>query len=275
MGSAGPRDRNVRCLHSRPVDRAKLDAELLLWVRKGDTATVLHWLQQGAHIDTRDQGGSTALALAADYGHREVVSFLLERGADPIAGGLTGESALSEAASIGYTTKVALILERGADSKAKDEALFAMGESAPAVFHVAPAPVGPVQAQPNQMRPDIDVAKTVGLLLDHGANIEARYFYEATPLMWAAEHGSTEVVRALLERGANVEARDKYGGTALILAACECATIDMPETLESMRLLLKKGAKVNARARDGSTALMAAAFAGRTENMKLLLDNGA
>ena len=265
---------SVTCTR-HPVDHAKLDAELLQSVRKGDTVTVLHLLQQGADVDTRDQGGSTALALAADYGHPDAVKLLMDKGADPIAGGLSGAGALREAASIGYTTKVALILERGADSKAKDEALFAMGESAPAVFQVTLAPVGPVQAEPNQIRPDIDIPKTVGLLLDHGVNIEARKFYEATPLMWAAEHGSTEVVRALLERGANVEARDKYGNTALILAACECATIDMPETLESMRLLLKKGANVNAKDRDGDTALMTAAFAGRTENMKLRLGSGA
>jgi ankyrin repeat protein len=259
----------------RPVDHAMLDGELLQSVRKGDTATVLHLLQQGADIDAKDQGGSTALALAADYGHRDVARLLLDRGADPVAGGLSGESALTEAAGLGYATKVALVLERGGDLSTKNEALFAMGESGPAVIQVQAAPTRQVQEQPNQVLPDIDIARTVGLLLDHGANVESRNYDEATPLMWAAEHGSTEVVRALLGRGADVEARDKYGGTALIRAACECAIIDMPETLESMRLLLEKGANVNARDTDGGTALMAAASAGRTQNMTLLLDNGA
>jgi len=72
---------SVTCTR-HPVDHAKLDAELLQSVRKGDTVTVLHLFQQGADINTRDQGGSTALALAADYGHRDVVRLLLDRGAD-------------------------------------------------------------------------------------------------------------------------------------------------------------------------------------------------
>jgi ankyrin repeat protein len=200
---------------------------------------------------------------------------LLGKGADPIAGGLSGEGALAKAVRSGYTTKVALILERGADPKTKNEALFIMGESGPAVLKVLSVPPGPTKLQEDRERPDIDYSKTVGLLLDHGADIEARNEEDDTPLIWAAENGQTDVVRGLLERGADVEAKNKYGGTALGSAACECATIDMPETLESMKLLLEKGAKANAKNKAGSTALMAAASAGRTENMQLLLDKGA
>lgn len=202
----------------RSGDCAKLDTELLRSARKGDTAAVQHLLQQGAHIEAKDQGGSTAVALAADYGHPDTVRLLLEKGADSIAEGLSGEGALTEAARIGYVTKVALVLERGVDPKTKNEALFSMGQSGPLVLPMS-ALARPVQTQQNQERPDIDCAKTVGLLLDHGANIEARNEEDDTPLMWAAEHGQTEVVRALLERGADVEARNKYGSTALVVAA--------------------------------------------------------
>jgi uncharacterized protein len=231
-------------------------------------------LQQGAHIEAKDQGGSTALALAADYGHPDVVRLLLEKGADPVAGGLSGEGALTNAARMGYTTKVALVLERGADLKAKNKALFTMGEAGPVVLQVMPAPTGLIQAQQNQERPSIDYAETAGLLLDRGATIEARNEEDDTRLIWAAENGQTDVVRALLEMGADVEAKNKYGSTALAVAACECTVIDMPETLESMKLLLGKGAHVNVKNKTGSTALMTAASAGRTENMQLLLDKG-
>lgn len=53
------------------VDSARLDADLLESARKGNTAAVQHLLQQGAPVEARDEGGSTALALAADYGHAD------------------------------------------------------------------------------------------------------------------------------------------------------------------------------------------------------------
>jgi ankyrin repeat protein len=262
-----------------PVDYAKLDAELLQSARKGDTATLLRLLQQGAHIEAKDQDGLTALALAADYRHPDTAKLLLEKGAGPIVGHLSGASALIEAAGEGNATKVTLVLERGTDLKAKNESLFAMGRSRPLVLQM-PTTAEPIHNQ-NQEQ-DVTVGfplendtAIVRLLLDQGANIESRDEEGATPLMVAAEHGQSGVVRALLEKGAEVAARDTYGNTALIGAACECAVVDMSETLESMRLLLGKGANINAKNKTGTTALMAAASAGRSANIQLLLDKGA
>ena len=256
-----------------PTDHVKLDAKLLQSVKEGGTATVLHLLQEGANVNARvEKGGPTATEMAAVYGHRDVVELLLGRGADPVAAGLSA-NVLSDAARNGLATQVALILERGVDQKTATDALFAMCDQ-PMVLPVA-MPASAVTVKTDRVLPDIHMNKTVGLLLDHGAKIEARSYNDATPLIWAAQFGATEVVKPLLSRGADVEARNNEGDTALITAACECAVIDMPETLDSMKLLLKKGAKVNARDKHGQTALMAAAFAGRTENMELLLDSGA
>jgi ankyrin repeat protein len=265
----------------KPVGSPRLDTDLLESARKGNTTAVQHLLQQGAHIEAKDQGGSTALALAADYGHADTVKLLMKEGADPIVGGVNSSDALIEAARTANANKVELLLQRGATLKERNEALFAVGESEPAVVEASPEV--PQQIPSQQERdyygtvkfPGMDPAATASLLLEHGADIESRREDGSAPLIEAAAFGGTRVVKQLLDRGANVEAKDNRGNTALMAAACECAVIDMPEALESMKILLEKGAKVNAKDKAGRTALMAGAFAGRTENMQLLLDKGA
>ena len=232
----------------KPTDVTKLNVELLEAAQKGDTVSVEHLLQEGATIEATNRAGSTPLSLAAHYRHADTAKLLLANGADPVAGGLAGENALSEAAVNSSSTRVSLILERGSDSKTTSKALFAMSEGRPLVVNEERQDVAVELAFPD----DSEILK---LLIEHGADIETRDEEGATPLMRAAEFGQTGIVRELLKHGANVGAEDKYGNTALITAACQCASIDMPETLPSMKLLLEKGADVNAKNRDGDTAL--------------------
>ncbi len=56
---------------------------------------------------------------------------------------------------------------------------------------------------------------TVRLLIDHGADVNAKDSHRMTPLMWAAANLRVGVVRELLERGAFVNAEDSKGLTAL------------------------------------------------------------
>lgn len=51
----------------------------------------------------------------------------------------------------------------------------------------------------------------VQLLLEHGADIEAKDGYGWTPLLLAAQKGHEAVVRLLLEKGANIEAKGRDG----------------------------------------------------------------
>src|SRR5467141_3216946 len=112
-----------------------LDEQLLLAAKKGDTAAVQHLLKKGAHLDTKDEGGSTALALAAEFGHADTARFLMGKGADKIAAGLEGDDALISAARSGYATKVEILLERGTSAKVKNEALLVLaGKSLPAII---------------------------------------------------------------------------------------------------------------------------------------------
>jgi len=106
------------------------------------------------------------------------------------------------------------------------------------------------------------------LLLDRGADLDAKYNSGYTVLMKAAFNGSAEVLEFLLKRGADPNLRNEFGRTPLMLAAGLGGT-------EVVRLLLDRGVDVNAMDENGKTALMYAAKEGRTEVVQLLKQAGA
>ncbi len=108
----------------------------------------------------------------------------------------------------------------------------------------------------------------VKLLLEKGANVNAKDKYGDTPLLRATKQRHLEIVKLLLDKGADVNEKDKYGDTPL-LSAVEI------DHLEIVKLLLEKGANVNAKNMNGYTPLMRATENGHLEMVKLLLDRGA
>lgn len=80
-------------------------------------------------------------------------------------------------------------------------------------------------------------------LLDSGAN-PGRY-----DLHRAAFRGSKRIVGLLLDKGANIDARDDYGRSAL-----HCS-MSSPSDLELIRLLLERGADPRVKDNEGMTAL--------------------
>lgn len=91
---------------------------------------------------------------------------------------------------------------------------------------------------------------------------------EETPLHLAAEYGSADVAALLLEHGADVDARNKLGVTPL-----QCAASRGDKNIAS--LLIKRGAIVNAQNLGGRTALHLAAAYGHKDVVALLLAHGA
>ncbi len=100
--------------------------------------------------------------------------------------------------------------------------------------------------------------------------INVRYFFylHLIPLHLAAECGHREIVELLLDRGADINARANYNRTALHLAAERGHR-------EIVELLLDRGADINIRTNYNRTALHIAALWGNREIAELLLDRGA
>ncbi|KAK8129310.1 hypothetical protein PG999_001690 [Apiospora kogelbergensis] len=89
-----------------------------------------------------------------------------------------------------------------------------------------------------------------------------------TPLWWATANGHEEIVHILLDGGADIEARDNDGRTSLWMAV-------VSRHLSVAELLIKRGADIEARDGGGRTPLWAAAAAGYKEVSELLIENGA
>jgi len=112
--------------------------------------------------------------------------------------------------------------------------------------------------------------EVVRLLLDAGANANARNEYGMTPLHWAVAQSedsdsSESLVAVLLEHGAEANAQDNEGRTPLH-GAYEASVA---------RLLVAAGAQVDARDGAGRTRLLAAVPYEETEFCQTLVDLGA
>ena len=74
---------------------------------------------------------------------------------------------------------------------------------------LSPAKLWAQQTTPLHLAAQGGKEQVVRLLLEKGADIEARDRTQQTPLHYAAYSGSEKLVRLLLEKGADIEARSK------------------------------------------------------------------
>ncbi|KAJ5895327.1 hypothetical protein N7495_007018 [Penicillium taxi] len=112
---------------------------------------------------------------------------------------------------------------------------------------------------------------TMLLLLNSGADINARDDHGYTALHLAIGESREDSMRLLLNTGADIHARTDKGYTPLHIAA----SISPFDTPEKVRLLLEKGADIKLQDNDGLTPLHWAAKHGLENALKLLLRAGA
>jgi ankyrin repeat protein len=113
-------------------------------------------------------------------------------------------------------------------------------------------------------------AKVVGLLLDSGANVNAKRSDGRTAYELAALNIQKDVMGLLKGRGASTELKPISTEDARLLP-----DLTMAHRTESVRALLKQGLPVNATGEMGATALHWACWKGYADLVELLLEHGA
>jgi len=155
-------------------------------------------LVSGCDVNKPDRDGNFALHRAAFRQSVDIVSELLEMGADPDARGYAKETPLMKA----RCEEVArLLVDRGATIDATDEAGMTP------LMHAA----------------NLDAPEVVSFLIERGADVNARSRIGATPLIYAVysrsmslrEPESCDVVDLLISGGADLSVKDNNGITAL------------------------------------------------------------
>jgi len=269
---------------------------LLAAAKKGDIDAVRLRLAAAGDINFSTNDGRTALHLAAEYGHPDIIELLLERGADiyatcPTSGptGMGGRTALDLAVSSPYQglDVIRPLLKKGL---LDDNPTLDLGSRSSINASIVKLAIGGDDTEILQLLlrcstiiGAINDSTLTGLLhkaalegrtvvvqqlLEKGANLEATNKNSSTVLQCAAQQGHREVVQLLAERGANIEATDNGGSTALH------RTTEQGHG-EVVQLLLEWGANIEAADGNGSTALHHALFRGQREVVQLLVERGA
>ena len=83
--------------------------------RNGHKDVVRFLLQAGANVNQANKNGSTPLNIASENGHTEMVGLLLQAGADANQANKHGETPLNKAIENGRTEMVRFLLQAGAD----------------------------------------------------------------------------------------------------------------------------------------------------------------
>ncbi|KAI0107186.1 ankyrin repeat-containing domain protein [Nemania sp. FL0031] len=259
--SSTPEGVGIDCLNALMEFQARIDINQT----NKDGETVLHHcaeighlkavqrlVRAGASLNHKDKSGYTALSQAVWHEQHEVVSYLLEHGADPnIVGSDLGfaETPLF-LACLGCDYAMAkMLIDYGADLNYNSVS----GYGSPLMVVLA-------SLSENQEDPD----KLTQHLLDHGADININSRYLGSPLAAAAWLSRPGIVRSLLNKGALHDVEDVLKRRPIHFAAMNGEL--------NFRIIEEGGAKLTDTDILGRSVLHYAAQGGRLQVIKRIFE---
>ena len=264
------------------VDPSSIDAPtrsgetpLVSAITIGDEELVQLMLQRGASVEARCADQITPLMHAVNHGYLPILELLLRNGAQ-VDSKTAGWTALHRAADMVNVSMVKLLLAKGADIEERSPKDFSPKRHPLARLGSDFGEYDEVDAS------DADEGWTallraatngqeamVCLLIEKGADIEARSPSNGTPLICAAEGKYEAIVEFLLQNGANVNAEDQFGWKPLH------RVMVTPGGEGVAQILLTHGADINARCSYNKTPLHHAIEKGNDPMVSFLLAAGA
>eukprot|EP01130_Rhizamoeba_saxonica_P005191 TRINITY_DN2077_c0_g1_i2.p1 TRINITY_DN2077_c0_g1~~TRINITY_DN2077_c0_g1_i2.p1 ORF type:complete len:400 (+),score=74.93 TRINITY_DN2077_c0_g1_i2:80-1279(+) len=197
--------------------------------RHGDLELLIPCIQEDPElINDRDRQGSSALLLAASFGHLDIVKYLIEELGCNIHDQRTdGSTCILRAASRGHTELVQWLLENGANILDRDRCEDTSAMHASAGGHL----------------------ETLKLLQEYGSDVKnERSSSGSNCLIRAASRGQVHIVKWLVEQGVSLNDRTSKNKQALHYAARNA-------NIKTVKYLVESGADTSSMDSSGMNAL--------------------
>jgi ankyrin repeat protein len=196
--------------------------QFVAYVLKGDTANMsLFLVCSKDYLNTPSSKGNTALATAVNKKNAVVVKYLLDYGADIGLKSKLGLTPLEDAATQTDSTESGIFKMLIEAQKKKDPELYNVGVA----LHMAAR---------------FGILKNVELLVENGANTNAKSLEGLTPLHEAAKEGRKSVVEYLISKKVEINPLDRDGYTPMDWSEAMGAGSTFPEVA---KVLKKAGGK--------------------------------
>jgi len=198
-------------------------------------------VQRYGDVEVRSNHLGTALIdalLAEEFSYdavEAIAKVLLDSGANVKVAADDGDTALHCACGGTYVETVRRLVKCGANLEARDSR--------------GSTPLSCAARADSCLSDEDEKEIVVKLLLDHGAKVNVAQNDGGTALHFACDTGSLEIARLLLNRGADLEAKDGYNETPLFLA-CTCLRGNMDIAKE---LVQQRGADIYSKDEDQKT----------------------